>query len=72
MDPNPPMRIRCPHCGRVAASVDRFFVRETAGPVERLGLRCEAGHRLAPLPAPGESRWIPPTPGRTPPGARGA
>jgi hypothetical protein len=68
----PPVTIRCPHCGRPATSVDRFFVRDTAGPMERLRVRCAAGHWLAPLAAPIESRWIPPSAARRRRGARGA
>jgi len=57
MHATPRLRIKCPHCGRTATTMGRFFVLDMAGPVERPRLRCAAGHWLAPLATTTQSRW---------------
>jgi hypothetical protein len=53
----PFVRIRCPHCGRVATAEDRFFVQGPEATVQRVKIGCPVGHRLIPHLEPGESRW---------------
>jgi hypothetical protein len=52
--------MRCPHCGRVATAVEKFFLQSPEGPVQHIKVGCPAGHWLIPHLGPGESRWAGP------------
>jgi hypothetical protein len=51
------VRIRCPHCGRVATAEASFFHESHDGAVQRTKIACPAGHWLIPHRGLGESRW---------------